>query len=133
MRNTKKLLGALAVAGMVAASGTAFTASNTVEASDAGSGSSVISAYTTSDIQYTANSTDPETLDEVTFTVDKTARYVAMRTKTAGDWYQSDDLRLETNTINSCTTVDNLTWTCDVTGNGETVEGASELTVVATS
>lgn len=133
MRSTKKLLGALAVAGMVAASGAAFTAGNTVEASDAGSGSEVISPYTTSDIEYTANSTNPLDLDKVKFTLNKVARYVALRTHAVGDWYRSDDLRLQTNTVNSCTTADNLTWTCDVTGNSETVAGADELTVVATS
>ncbi|MEX2292052.1 MAG: hypothetical protein WD794_17205 [Mycobacteriales bacterium] len=135
MRTNFKLLGAVAVAGVVAASGSAFTAGNTVAASDAGFGTTVISPYATSDIQYNANSTDPENLDSVEFTLDKTARYVAMRTKDAGSWVRSDDLRLETGTVNSCTSAGGLgiTWTCDVTGNGETVLAADNLTVVATS
>ena len=137
MRNTKKYLAALAVAGMVAASGSAFTASNTVAASDAGSGTTVIGGYTTTDIQYNPNATNPENLDSVTFTLDKEARFVAAKTHAAGTWFKSDDLRLSTNTVNSCTSAGGLglTWTCDVTGAtpNETVVAADNLSVVATN
>lgn len=135
MRKNFKLLGAVAVAGVVAATGSAFTAGNTVAASSAGSGTTAISPYTTSDVQYNANAMDPQNLDSVKFTLDKAARYVAMRTKDTGSWVRSDDLRLDTNTVSSCTSAGGLgiTWTCDVTGNGETVLAADNLTVVATS
>ena len=135
MRNNKKrFLGALAVAGIIAASGSAFTAGNTVGASSAGSGTTAISAYTTSDIQYNANATNPLNLDSVKFTLDKAARYVAIRTKDTGTWYRSDDKRLSSQTVNSCTSANSgVTWTCDVTGTGETVADANNLTVVATS
>ena len=133
MRKSTKFLSALAVAGMIAASGSAFTAGNTVAASDAGSGSTAISGFTTSNIQYTANATTPTDLDAVTFTLNKEARYVGIQTKAAGSWYQSNDLRLSAGTVDSCTSSDNITWTCNVTGTGETVAAADNLTVVATS
>ena len=135
MRKSTKFFGMIAVAGMIAASGSAFTATNTVATSSAGSGSTAIGAYATSDIQFTANATTPTDLDSVKFTLDKTARYVAMRTHDAGTWVKSDDLRLATATVNSCTSAGGLgiTWTCDVTGMSETVAAADNLSVVATS
>ena len=135
MRKSTKFFGTIAVAGMIAASGSAFTASNTIAASSAGSGSTAIGAYTTSDIQYNANATTPTDLDSVKFTLDKAARYVAMRTKATGTWVRSNDLRLSTSTVNSCTSAGGLgvTWTCDVTGLSETVTAADNLSVVATS
>lgn len=133
MRKSTKFLTALAVAGLIGASGSAFTNTNTVAASSAGAGTTAIDGYTTSDIQYNANPTNPEDLDSVKFTLDKTARYVALKTHDAGTWVKSDDLRLETNTVDSCTSADNLTWTCDVTGLSETVAGADNLSVVATN
>ena len=135
MRKSTKFVTALAVAGLMSASGSAFTAGNTIAASDAGSGSTAISGFTTSLIEYTPNSTDPQNLDAVEFTLNKEARYVALRTKNSGSWYKSNDLRLSTGTVNSCTSANDagITWTCDVTGNSETVATADQLTVVATS
>ena len=135
MRKSTKFLSSLAVAGMLAASGSAFTAGNTIAASSAGSGSTAISAYATSDIQYNANETTPTDLDSVKFTLDKTARYVALRTKNTGTWVKSNDLRLSAGTVNSCTSAGGLgiTWTCDVTGLSETVAAADNLSIVATN
>jgi len=133
MNRTTKILSAIAVAGTIAAAGSAFTSSNTVAASSASSGTTAISAYTTSNVQYGANTTDPQLLDSVTFTLDAAARYVAIRTSSAGTWYRSDDLRLTTATVDSCTSANDTTWTCNVTGTGETVLGADNLSVVATT
>ena len=135
MRKSAKVLSTLAVAGIVGISGSAFTAGNTIAASSAGSGTTAISAYTTSDIQFNANGTTPTDLDSVKFTLDKTARYVALKTKDAGTWVKSNDLRLSTGTVNSCTSTGGLgiTWTCDVTGLGETVAAANNLSIVATN
>ena len=133
MRTSTKFITAVAAAGMIAITGSAFTSTNTVAASSAGAGTTAIGAYATSNVQYGANATNPENLDSVTFTLDKVARYVAIKTHSAGSWYRSDDLRLSTGTVDSCTSADSLTWTCDVTGKSETVLGADNLTVVATS
>lgn len=134
MRKSTKFIGALAVACLVAASGSAFTNTNTVAASDAGSGTTAIGSYATSDIQYDPNSTDPTKLDAVRFTLNKTARYVAIQTNASGSWFRSDDLRLSGGTVDSCTNVGN-DWTCDVSGATpvETVVDADSLTVVATN
>lgn len=133
MNRTARIFSAIAVAGTIAAAGSAFTSSNTVAASSASSGTTAISAYTTSNVQYGANATDPQVLDSVTFTLSATARYVAIRTKAAGTWYRSDDLRLTTGTVDSCTSANDTTWTCNVTGTGETVLAADNLSVVATT
>lgn len=134
MHKKSKVLIAVAAAGLVAVGGSAFTNSNTVAASEAGSGTTAIGAYTTSNIEYHPNATNPENLQSVKFTLNTQARYVAIRTHTGGSWFRSDDGRLNTGTVNSCTTADNLTWTCDVSGATplETVVAADSLTVVAT-
>lgn len=135
MRTSLKLVGAFAVAGLVATGGSAFTSANSVAASKAGFGTTAITTYSTSNVQYNANTTDPEQLDSVTFTLNATARYVALRTKATGTWVRSDDVRLPlaTPTGPSCTSADATTWTCNVTGLGETVAAANSLSVVATS
>lgn len=132
MRKTN-LLGALAVGAVVLAGGSAYTSANSVEASAAGDGTTAISTYATSNVQYTANTTNPQDLDAVTFTLDKPARYVAIRTHSSGSWFRSNDLRLSGGSVSSCTSSDSVTWTCDVTGASETVVGADSLSVVATT
>ena len=133
MRKSTKFFGMIAVAGMIAASGSAFTATNTVAASSAGSGTTAIAGYNTTDIKFNTNDTTPTNLDSVTFTVAPAASYVAMKTNDDVEttWVRSDDLRL--GAVSSCTSADNLTWTCDVTGKGETVANADNLSIVATS
>lgn len=55
MRNPTKIIAAVAVAGAVAASGSAFTASNTVPNTVAGYGTSTISGATATSLKYTLN------------------------------------------------------------------------------
>lgn len=55
MRNLTKTFAALAVVGVVAASGSAFTASNTVPNSVAGYGTSTITGATATSLKYTLN------------------------------------------------------------------------------
>ena len=63
----------LVVAGVaamaVAGAAYAFTASNTVPNSVAGSGSGTVSGYTVTNIHYALNSTSPTNVDSVTFTI----------------------------------------------------------------
>jgi len=54
---------------ILAAGAYAFTASNTVPGSNAGSGSGVVSGYTATNISYTLNAADPTTLDTLMFTI----------------------------------------------------------------
>jgi hypothetical protein len=53
MRNTKKIIASLVAVGALAASGTAFTSSNTVADSVAGYGTSTISGANATELKYT--------------------------------------------------------------------------------
>jgi hypothetical protein len=97
----------------------AFTATNTVPASTAGSGSGAISGYTVSSIVYGLNATTPTNLDQVTFTISPTtATTVKIQLAAAGSWYSC------TNSAGSVT--------CNTTSPQATVAAATQLTVVAT-
>ncbi|MDX6492637.1 MAG: hypothetical protein QOH02_572, partial [Gaiellaceae bacterium] len=110
---------ALVVAGVVGSAAYAFTATNTVPASTAGSGSGAISGYTVSAISYTLNSTTPTNLDAVAFTIAPTAAAVVkIQLAAAGSWYTC---------ANAAGSV-----TCNTTSPQATVAAATNLTVVAT-
>ena len=115
----KRLAGIAVVATGLSVATFAFTATNTVEASKAGSGSGGITGYAVSAVDYVLNSTDPSTIDSVSFTLD-TAPKAGSTVKiqlvpTTGAWYD-------------CTVVD-ADATCTTTG--ATVLTATDLTVVA--
>ncbi len=57
------------VAAVVAGGAYAFTAANTVPATNAGSGSGTVSGYTVSSIHYGLNSTTPNNIDSLTFSI----------------------------------------------------------------
>ena len=118
LRNFKIILILLFVV-VLAASAYAFAASNTVPATQAGSGSGTISGYTVSNIAYNLNSSDPSQLDSVDFTLSAAAVNVSIKLVAAGSiWYD-------------CTVVTGNDWTCDTTG--ASVSAMDQLTVVATS
>ena len=98
----------------------AMTALVTVPASAAGAGSGAISGYTVSNIAYGLNSTNPQNLDQVSFTIaPATAGTVKVQLASGGTWYSC------TNTAGSVT--------CNTTvGSQATVAAATQLTVVAT-
>jgi hypothetical protein len=107
------------VAGIVASSAYAFTASNTVPASSAGSGSGAISGYTVSAVAYTLNTSNPQNIDAVAFTLDKAATTVKVQLANAGTWY-------------ACSVVSGNNWSCNTTSPVISVATATTLTVVAT-
>ena len=108
------------MAGIVASSAYAFTASNTVPASNSGSGSGAISGYTVSAVAYSLNSSNPQNIDAVTFTLDKAATTVKAQLVSAGTWY-------------ACSVVSGNNWSCNTTvGTQATAAAANQLTVVAT-
>jgi hypothetical protein len=98
-----------------------FTASNTVPNTNAGSGSGTISGYTISGVAYNLNSSNPNNIDSVAFTIAPvTAGTVKIQVVTGGAWYSC------TNTAGSVS--------CDTTaGTQATVAPANQLTVVATT
>jgi hypothetical protein len=64
-----RLLAGLAAALAVGATGYAYTASNTVPVSTAGSGQGTVSGYTVSNVHYALNATSPANIDSLTFGV----------------------------------------------------------------
>lgn len=116
---SKRLLVTVLFAGVLAFAAFAFTASNTVPGSTAGSGSNAISGYTATNVQYTLNATNPQNLDQVAFTLSPTSTTtVKVQLAAGGTWYAC------TNTAGSVT--------CNTTvGTQATVAGATNLTVVA--
>jgi hypothetical protein len=67
-----KILVATVVVAVVGGGVYAFTASNTVPATTAGSGAGVVSGYTITNIHYVLDSTTPSNIDSVTFTITPT-------------------------------------------------------------
>lgn len=118
--DTRKLryIAALIAAVSAAAGIYAFTASNTVPPTNAGSGAGAISGYTVSNVAYTLNA-DPSKIDAVTFTLDKAAGTVKAQLVTAGTWY-------------SCTNTASFNWSCATTLPQASVAPADQLSVVAT-
>jgi hypothetical protein len=117
-----RYVAALIAAVCVGAGIYAFTASNTVPGSKAGSGSGAITGYTVSNIQYTLKTTDPTKLDGVAFTLSAAAGTVKAQVDTAaGDWYTCTNGGSGNN------------WSCDTTSPQAQVQPADQLSVVATS
>jgi hypothetical protein len=115
-----RYVAAVIAAVCVAAGAYAFTASNTVPGSNAGSGAGTISGYTVSNIAYTLNTGNPTQMDAVSFTLDNAAGTVKAQVVSSGSWY-------------SCTNTSGNNWTCDTTSPQATVAPADQLSVVATS
>jgi len=68
----------------------AFAASNTVPASNAGEGSNTISGFSISAVHYTLNSSNPATIDTVTFTISPSlpaGGTVTVQLVGGGAWY----------------------------------------------
>ena len=97
-----------------------FTASNSVPATNAGSGSGVISGYNITNVAYNLNNSNPNNIDTVTFDISPaSATTVKLKLFAAGPWY---------NCVNTTGSV-----SCDTTvGTQATVSPAVQLTVVAT-
>jgi hypothetical protein len=71
MRNKKKMAIILGfvIAVAIAGGAYAFTASNTVPATTAGSGAGAVSGFTVTNLHYTLNTTTPANIDSLTFTI----------------------------------------------------------------
>jgi hypothetical protein len=115
-----RLLGALVIASALAAGAYAFTASNTVPASSAGSGSGTITGYTVSTVAYQLNATTPSDIDSVTFTLSANASTVKAKVVSASTTYTS------------CTVLGGVNATCDFSPD-VAVTSADQLSVIATS
>jgi hypothetical protein len=126
MRNNKKSFRLLIVAMLIALVGAAtyaFTASNTVPGSKAGSGSGAISGYTVSNIQYTLGA-NPTNLNAVSFNLDAAASDVKITLVNGGTVYD----------CGAAGAGPSFAVSCDTTvGTQATVSPANNLTVVSVS
>jgi|SRR5581483_10573692 len=121
-KTTRTLL-VIALVALVMAATYAFTASNTVPGSQAGSGSGAISGYSVSNIHYTADATTPDNMDSVSFDLDNAAGDVKVTVVDGGTVYDCGASAGVSNTV-----------TCDTTaGTQATISPANNLTVVAVS
>jgi len=117
-RTSHKIVFLAILTGILASAAYAFTAANTVPASQAGSGSGAISGYTATAVTYTLNATTPTNIDAVAFTINPTTTAaVKIQLAAAGSWYSC------TNTAGSVS--------CTTTSPQATVAAATQLTVVA--
>ena len=120
--NSRRALGALLVAGVVATGSYAVTAANSVPAGRAGDGAGSISGYSVSSVKYSLNATNPANIDAVTFALDAAPPAGAttkIQLASGGSWYTCTSGTPATN--QSCTT----------TSPQATVAAATDLRVVS--
>ncbi len=115
-----RFLGALVVAAAMATGAYAFTATNTVPASNAGSGSGAISGYTVSAIAYTLNATTPSDVDSLTFTLSANATTAKAKIVSGSTTYTA------------CTIAGGVNVTCNFSPD-IAITTADSLSVIATS
>ena len=115
-----RFLGALVVAGAMATGAYAFTATNTVPASTAGSGNGTISGYTVTAIAYQLVALTPTDVDSVTFTLSANATTAKAKIVAAGTTYTA------------CTIAGGVNVTCNFSPD-IAVTTADQLAVIATS
>jgi hypothetical protein len=116
----RRFLGALVVAVVTATGAYAFTATNTVPSSAAGSGNGTISGYTISAIAYQLNATTPSNIDSMTFTLSANATTVKAKVVSGSTTYTN------------CTVAGGVNATCDFSPDID-ITTADQLAVIATS
>jgi hypothetical protein len=115
-----RVLGALVVAAALATGAYAFTATNTVPGSSAGSGSGAISGYTVSAVQYQLNATTPSDVDSITFTLNANATTAKAKIVSGSSTYTN------------CSIAGGVNVTCDFSPD-IAITTADQLSVIATS
>jgi hypothetical protein len=115
-----RILGALVVAVALGTGAYAFTATNTVPGSSAGSGSGTISGYTVSGIAYTLNATTPSDIDSMTFTLNANAATVKAKIVSGSTTYTD------------CSIAGGVNVTCNFSPD-IAITTADQLSVIATS
>jgi hypothetical protein len=115
-----RFLSVLAVALLMASLAYAFTATNTVPTSSAGSGSGTISGYTVSAVAYTLNATTPSDIDSVAFTLSATATTAKAKIVSGSTTYTA------------CTITGGVNVSCNFSPD-IAITTADQLSVIATS
>ncbi|HUJ56296.1 MAG TPA: hypothetical protein VLW49_09950 [Gaiellaceae bacterium] len=123
----KQVAVAAVTAMVVAGAAYAFTASNTVPSSTAGSGSGTVSGYTVTNVHYALDATTPSNVDSITFTISPavpstgTGKVVVQATLSTGG----------PNTYTCSTDTGGTNVTCATTSPQLTAGTLNGLTVVA--
>jgi len=120
LKGKRRFLGALVVAVVMATGAYAFTATNTVPASSAGSGNGTISGYTVSAIAYQLNASTPSNIDTMTFTLSANATTVKAKVVSGSPTYTN------------CTVTGGVNASCDFSPDID-ITTADQLAVIATS
>ena len=117
LRKSKRLFGAIMVAGLIGSASYAMTAANDFEdlESKGGQGSHDITGFVVSDVQYTL-AANPENYSAVSFDLDGAAGTVRAKVTDIGTTYET------------CSIVTGMRWTCPIS---DSVASADELTVIA--
>jgi hypothetical protein len=115
-----RTIGILVVAAALATGAYAFTATNTVPNSSAGSGAGTISGYTVSAVAYQLNATTPTNIDTMTFTLDTAATTVKAKVVSGSSSYTN------------CSIAGGTSVTCDFSPD-IAITTADQLSVIATS
>ena len=115
-----QLLGVLVVLAALGTGMYAFTATNTVPNTNAGSGSGTISGYTVSGVAYTLNATTPTDIDSMTFTLNTSAATVKAKVVSGSSTYTN------------CSVSGGVNVTCDFSPD-IAITTADQLSVIATS
>jgi len=117
-RRRRRLVLVIAAAAALAFAAYAFTASNTVPATQAGDGSGAITGYTVSNIAYQLEALNPANIDSVSFTLSAVAGTVHAKVAAASLTFQA------------CVNTGGNNWSCNFAVN-PTVLSADEFRVIA--
>ena len=118
---SRRFVGTLILTALLAVSAYAFTAQNTVEASQAGDGTAMISGFDVTGVHYNLSATDPASIGSWEFDLDGTATDVQSKVDSTSSTYAP------------CTNA-GTHWTCTPgAGDEPTVLAADELRVIAVS
>jgi hypothetical protein len=118
-RRRRRLVLVIAAAAALAFAAYAFTASNTVPATQAGDGSGAITGYTVLNIAYQLEAANPANIDSVTFDLSAVAGTVHVKLVAASA------------TFTACSNTAGNSWSCDFTAGSQTVLTADEFRVIA--
>jgi hypothetical protein len=95
----------------------------------AGAATASVSGYAVSNLSYSYDSVNPDSITEVEFTLDNGAAVVHLQLATGGAWYACS----ENAGLTSSAAPPDTVWDCDTTSPQATVTSQDEISVVAHS
>jgi hypothetical protein len=127
----RSLLAVLAPVALVGTASYAFlaAASGLPTGTHAGAATVPVTGYTVSNLSYTYDSTSPDSITNVQFTLDNGAAVVHLRLASAGSWYACS----ENAGLTALATPPDTVWDCDTTSPRAAVTSQDEVSVVAHS